>query len=103
MIEVAASDPAIAAVVSQAPFLDGLATLAMLPPRTLARLTLAGLEDEWRRLRGRLPRYVPVVGPPGSLAAMTTPDAERGYRAMVPARSRWQNEATARIALRVGD
>ena len=102
VVEVAASDPEVAAVVSQAPFLDGLVTLRALPGGVLARLTRAGLDDEWRRLRGRERRLVRVVGPPGSLAAMTTPDAEPGYRALVPADSSWRNEVAAGIALRVG-
>jgi len=102
VIELAASDPRIAAVVSQAPFLDGVATLRLLPLRNLVALTLAGLADEWARLRGRAPRVVPLVGPPGSLAAMTTPDAEPGYLGMIPSGSAWRNEAAARIALRIG-
>jgi len=38
-----------------------------------------------------------VVGPPGTLAAMSTPDAEPGYRAI--AGPTWRNEVAARIAL----
>lgn len=102
VFEVAAGDERVAAVVAQAPFLDGPRTLRLVPGPTLARLTAAGVEDELRRLRGREPRYVPLVGPPGSLAAMTSPDAEPGYRAMVPTGSPWRNEAAARIALRIG-
>jgi uncharacterized protein len=66
------------------------------------RLSLAGVADECRRAAGRRPRLVPIVGSPGSVAAMTTPDAEPGYLAMVPDGSGWRNEAAAGIAVRIG-
>ena len=44
---------------------------------------------------------VPSVGPPGSVAVMTTPDAEPGFRAIDPPGSTWRNQAGARVALRV--
>ncbi|HME04592.1 MAG TPA: alpha/beta hydrolase, partial [Solirubrobacteraceae bacterium] len=46
------------------------------------------------------PVMIPVVGPPGSLGAMTTPDADAGYRAITG--SSWRNEVAARIMLRAG-
>jgi pimeloyl-ACP methyl ester carboxylesterase len=100
-VEVAATDRRVAAAVAQCPFLDGVAALGLVPARNLLRMTLAGIEDELRGLLGRGPRYLPVVGPPGSLAAMTTPDAAPGYLAMVPPGSRWRNALAARLALRV--
>ncbi|MDZ7735858.1 MAG: hypothetical protein U5P41_07005 [Gammaproteobacteria bacterium] len=42
---------------------------------------------------------IPIVGPPGELAALSTPDAEPGYRAIVP--PHWQNAVCARIALTI--
>jgi uncharacterized protein len=41
-----------------------------------------------------------VVGAPGALAAITTPDAEAGVRALAGAS--WRNEVAARIALSLG-
>ena len=102
VLEVAAADPQIAAVVSQCPFTDGVATLPKLGVRNVARMTIAGLVDQARALAGRPPRYIPAIGPPGSLGVMTTPDAEPGMRALIPAETRWENRVAARIALRVG-
>lgn len=68
----------------------------------LLKLTAAGLRDELRRLRGRTPLYVPIVGPPGSLAAITTSDAEAGYSALFEHGDEFRNEIAARILLRVG-
>jgi pimeloyl-ACP methyl ester carboxylesterase len=103
VIAVAAQDGNIAAVVSQCPFQDGVATLPLLGVRNVLKLTVHGLRDQIGALFGLAPHVVPAVGPPGSVAVMTTEDAEPGFRAMVPAAgSLWQNKVSARIALRVG-
>jgi len=102
VIETAAADPRIAAVVAQAPFVDGIATLRVGGVRPALRLTRAGLIDELARVRGHRPHRLAVVGPPGSTAAMSSPDAEPGYRAILPPGSSWSNEVAARVALRVG-
>src|SRR2546430_12887705 len=66
-------------------------------PAQLARLTHASLRDLAATLRGRTPVPIAVVGPPGSAAAMSTPDAEPGYRAI--AGPSWRNEVAARVLL----
>ena len=101
VVETAARDPQIAAVVAQAPFADGLRNLPSLGFRLALRLTAAGVRDQVGAALGRPPHMLPSVGPPGSLAVMTTPDAEPGFRSIDPPGSTWRNEAAARIALRV--
>ena len=101
VMEVAARDAQIRAVVAQVPFADGLRNLASLGVGQVLRLTLAGLRDQAGALVGRPPHMVAAVGPPGSLAVMTTPDAEPGFRAIDPPGSTWRNEAAARVGLRV--
>jgi pimeloyl-ACP methyl ester carboxylesterase len=91
----------VAAVVSQCPFTDGLATLPKLGAVNAAKLTAAGLRDQFEALLGRPPYYIPSVGPPGSFAVMATPDSKSGMEALVPADTRWENRVAARIALRV--
>ncbi len=98
---VAAGDPRIAAVVSQAPFIDGIAALRAAGPVDLTRMTVAGLRDEARRLRGREPFPIAAVGPPGSVAAMTSPDAEPGYRALFGPGESFHNGVAARVCLRI--
>lgn len=44
---------------------------------------------------------MPAVGAPGMLAAMTAPDAERGFRSLEPPQSTWENRLAARLMLRV--
>jgi fermentation-respiration switch protein FrsA (DUF1100 family) len=101
VLAVAARDQRIAAVVSQCPFTDGLASLPKLGPANIAKATVAGLRDQLADLVGRAPQYIPAVGPPGSFAVMTTPDSQPGFEALLPPESRWENRVAARIALRV--
>ena len=102
VIAAAADDPEIAAVVSQAPFTDGLTALRANTPATAARFTVAGIRDAVSAVLGRAPHYIPAVGPPGTLAVMTAPDAEPGFRALDPPGSTWVNRVAARVLLTVG-
>jgi uncharacterized protein len=97
----AAEDRRVAAAISQAPFVDGISALLAAGPRNAMRLTAAGLRDEARRMAGRSPYMLPVVGPPGTPAAMNSPDAEPGYRALFPSDVTFRNEVAARIGLRI--
>lgn len=103
VIKVAAHDPRIHAVVAQFPMLDGLAAVWNIRHyagyRQLLGLLCAGLLDQIGAVVGRKPFMMPIVGPPGELAALSTPDAEPGYLSIASAD--WQNEVCARIALTV--
>jgi pimeloyl-ACP methyl ester carboxylesterase len=91
-------------VIAQVPAMDGLATLVNLVryagTAQMARLTLLGLRDLLASARGRPPVMLPAVGAPGTLAAMSSPDAEPGFRAI--AGPTWRNEVAARITLSAG-
>lgn len=100
VLALAAERPAIAAVISQVPHVDGLATAAKMSPRQLIQGTVAGVRDTLGRLVGR-PHYVPVVGRPGDFAAMTAAEAWDGWHALVPPASRWENRVLARVFLKV--
>lgn len=102
VIEIAARDRGIAAVVAQAPFMDGLANARALRFRQALLPMVAGMRDELRQLRRQPPYYVKLVGAPGTLAAITAPGAEEGYRSVVPQGVPWENSVAARVFLRVG-
>ncbi|MGH3491607.1 MAG: alpha/beta hydrolase, partial [Sciscionella sp.] len=74
VLPVAASDGNIAAVISQGAAMDGLvAVLEILRyagPVQLARLVGHGLRDALGALAGLAPHLIPVVGPPGTVAAI---------------------------------
>jgi dienelactone hydrolase len=102
VLAIAARDPRVAAAISQVPFMNGLATAATAGPRDGLRLAAAGLRDAIGALAGRRPHYVPIVGQPGELAAMTASGAEAGCRALFPPGFPWRNEVAARIFLATG-
>ncbi len=101
VLEVARRDGDIAAVVAQVPFTDGLASLGSINPVTSARLMAAAVADQAAALVRRSPVYVPLYGPPGSVAMLSAPDCEEGYAALVPEGSPFENRAAARLALHV--
>jgi dienelactone hydrolase len=101
VVEAAARDGGVAAVVSQVPFTDGLSALRAGGARSALRLTVAGLRDELRARRGREPFYLPAVGPPGSVAGMTRPEAEPGFLGLTGPDSSWVNRYTARVGLKL--
>lgn len=104
VIAAAVADGRVAAAIAQSPSMDGLVTFMNFVRYAglgeTAKLTVAGIRDALGSLRGRPPLMIGVVGPPGSLAAMTTPDAEPGYRAITG--PTWRNEVAARIGLTLG-
>jgi pimeloyl-ACP methyl ester carboxylesterase len=102
-LAVAADDPQIAAVVAQVAAVDGLVALATAIRSNglgfLTRVNAVALRDILRSLRGRPPLLVPIVGPPRTVAAMTSPDAVSGMRAF--AGPKWRNEFAARELLAI--
>ncbi len=99
VIAVGAGDERIAAIVAQCPFTDGLAALRRLGPKAIALTSVAALRDQLGALVGRSPHYLPAVGPPGSLAFMTSADAQPGFDALTPPGTLWENRVAARIGL----
>ncbi|MDX6581373.1 MAG: uncharacterized protein QOI10_557 [Solirubrobacterales bacterium] len=90
VVELAAAGERLAAVIAQGPFMSGFAVLRSAGLGHNNRLGLAGLRDAIAARRGgEFP--IAVVGPPGSTAAMTSPDAEPGYRALFPPGYEWPN------------
>lgn len=99
VMALAATDSRIAAAIAQVPFCDGGAA----PFSFIRSLRLAahGFYDLARARLGLTPSWIPVVGPPGSHAVLTTPDSEPGFRALVPAGGHFDNRVAARIVLGV--
>lgn len=91
----------LAALVLVGPEANGLAALRHLTAqggvRWLAPLNLAATRDLAAQARGRPPVMLPIVGPPGSAAVLTTEESEPGYTAL--AGPTWRNEVAARVAL----
>jgi fermentation-respiration switch protein FrsA (DUF1100 family) len=95
VLRVAADRTDVAAVVVQCPIVSGIAALSRLGPAAMVRMTPAIIEDTLRVALGRGRRYVPIVGPPGSLAAVTVPGAEGGWYSTVDPGGGFDNRVAA--------
>lgn len=102
VVESAAGDGQIAAVISQVPFADGRRLAGGSTKRSLAGLVAAALYDELRARLGRTPFYIPVLGNPGETAALTAPGQAEAMKALIPeGDTSWKNRYTPRVALRL--
>lgn len=98
VVAVAAADRRVAALISQGAAMDGLGAVVEIlryaGPRHLLRLSAHALRDVAGSLVGAPEHRVAVVGPPGSVAAITAPGAEDGYRKIMG--PTFRNEMAAR-------
>ena len=101
VIATAARLPGIAAVVSQCPFTDGIASLGALSPLISARITGLAVRDLIAARLGRPPVMVPTAGNPGEVALMNAPDAYPGFLKLVPDGTPLRNEVAARIGVKI--
>lgn len=105
---VAAQHPDLAAAIAQTPLADARAVAATAiryaTVPAFLRLTAAGVADAIGGLFGRTPRLVPLVAPPGAVAAVNSPDGQLGPLALDPDGKHpdWQREIAARSAIAVG-
>jgi uncharacterized protein len=97
-----ADESRLAAVIAQAPLTDGAVSspraLGYETPGVLARFPLIALRDVARGLAGREPLVVPLAGPRGAVAMLTTPDASDSQDALNPGNKHpdWQQTIAAR-------
>lgn len=102
VIVTAVKDHTIACVSAQCPGLDGRASARMAFKREgigyLLRMMVHGQRDLVRSWLGLSPHTMPIVGKPGGIAIMTTPDAYEFFEKLAP--DTFINEACARIIIR---
>lgn len=103
VLPVAADDGRIAAVVSQGAAMDGFGALLLMVRvsgvRHVARITGHALLDAIGSVLRRPPHHIPVVGEPGTLAAIAAPAAATGYQVIMG--PTFRNEMCARGVLRI--
>ena len=78
-----------------------MTSVLAMPRVTALKVGARALIDLTASQFGKGPVLLPVVGPPGSTAVMTAPDALPAMLAMVPNGVPWRNEVAARVALEV--
>jgi pimeloyl-ACP methyl ester carboxylesterase len=98
VVAVAADDPRIAGVISQGAAMDGLRAVFLIlgyaGPGQLLKLTGHALRDVGHMVTGRSPHMIPIVGPPGSTATISSADGESGYQQIMG--PTFRNEMRAR-------
>jgi pimeloyl-ACP methyl ester carboxylesterase len=99
VLRVAGERGDVAAVVVQCPIVHGPATLPRSGWRPLLRMTPAIMQDVFRRTCRAGQRYVPIVGRPGTLAAVTVPGAIEGWYSTVPPDATFDNRMAAADAI----
>ena len=108
IFRVAAQNSAVAAAIAQTPNADGPAATRNAAryqaPLALLRLTGRGIIDAIGGLIGRAPRLVPLVGPRGTVAVLSTPDVLDSDRILNPGNTYpdWQQSVAARSTLALG-
>lgn len=95
VLRVAAADTGLAAVVVQCPIVDGPAVLARLGPSAVLRIGPAIVADAGRAALRRRRHYVPIVGQPGTLAAVTVAGAADGWDSTVDPGGTFDNRIAA--------
>ncbi len=99
VLTTAAEDDQLAAVISQCPFTDGLASSLAMSPVTSLKVSALALRDRIGSWFGAQPVMVPLAAKPGETALMNAPDAYDGYLALQPAGAKTLNHVAARFAL----
>lgn len=95
VLRIAADRHELAAVVVQCPIVDGPAALRRIGLRATLRVGPAMVEDAVRAAVGRGRRYIPIVGQPGRLAAVTVAGAEEGWNSTVDPGGSFDNRIAA--------
>lgn len=101
VVVIAAGDPGVKAVVSQIPFMDGLASATERGVAFGVKATVTGLLDLAGQAVSGSPLYVPIVGEEGAIAPIAMPGNLAEFFVLIPEnrRAEWGNRCPARIFL----
>ena len=106
VITLAGTGAALTAIIAQVPHVDGIAASRAAGMRHAVGLLPAAVEDTWRALTHRAPRYLHSIGAPGTRSIMASPDALPALERMAAADGLTLQDfpitVAARIVLRIG-
>ena len=106
VLTVAGRGEALAAVIAQVPHVSGPAAVRATGLGSSMRIAPYAIRDQVNAVFGRKPVYVPLVGRPGDLGIMTTPDALPGLKQLITdsnlAPDAYRQDVAARIGLKIG-
>lgn len=101
VLTIGSEDHDLAALISQCPFTDGLASVLAVNPLSSLQVTVLSLLDLAGSRIGARPLLVKTAARPCRAGLMTAADAMPGYLALVPPRSAFRNQVSARIGLNI--
>ncbi|MFE3055456.1 alpha/beta hydrolase [Nocardia sp. NPDC059239] len=100
ILDIAATDPALAGAIAQCPLVDGLAGMGNVAPPRALRLTATAVADVLSGVVGNPPKYLPLSVGPDSLGVIATNDSLTGLHRLTPTDGEpWPNRITARSLL----
>lgn len=106
VLTVAGRGEELAAVIAQVPHVSGPSAVRATGFAASARIAPYAIRDQINALLGRPPVYVPLVGRPGDLGIMTTPDALPGLERLIADShidpDDYRQDVAARIGLKIG-
>ena len=101
VVSIAAEDHDIAGIVSQVPFVSGLALTRKMAPLHALNLSLYGMLDQLKSLLGLAPVTYPVVAADAKRALLDTDECHPNYERLSDNDPVWKNAVPARIALQL--
>ncbi len=101
VVSIAAEDHDIAGIVSQVPFVSGLALTRKMAPAHALSLSLYGMLDQLKGLFGLTPVTYPVVAADAKRALLDTDECHPNYMRLSDNDPHWDNAVPARIALQL--
>jgi fermentation-respiration switch protein FrsA (DUF1100 family) len=99
VLKTAAEVSGISAVVSQVPFVDGIATSSLYPFGFIAQAIAHAILDVLSSAFLGRPHNVPIVSGPSQFALLNTPECLPGFESLKPPNYTMRNFAPARIVL----
>ena len=106
VLAVAGRGEELAAVIAQVPHVSGPAAVRATGLAASRRIAPYAIRDQINAALGRKPVYVPLVGRPGDVGIMTTPDALPGLEQLITHSGlepdAYRQDVAARIGLKIG-
>ena len=96
VIETAAREQGIRAIIAQVPHVSGIASVLQAPLYVSFCLMFAAFIDQLGRIVKR-PHYSRIVGHPGDVAALSSEECWDGYAKLIPPGEIWENKVLSRI------
>ncbi|HYI46778.1 MAG TPA: alpha/beta fold hydrolase [Actinomycetota bacterium] len=106
VLTVAGRGETLAAVIAQVPHVSGPAAVRATGFAASRKIAPYAIRDQINAVLGRKPVYIPLVGRPGDLGIMTTPDALPGLEQLIVHSGiepdAYRQDVAARIGLKIG-